>query len=284
MMNWIKKYSWLLLVIGFIFIIPIFIINVVDNESLLSFWGSYFGAVISAGVAFFILYIQCDYNKEQNEKNRNENEKQNHANRNLQLNILKYQQEILWLKDLKIKSAEYYSGFDKNDIYNVGNLILSEDNKIYKNEIKRLFKNLCDKKNNSEFVFKLQFPLKDMLDEREKQILSNIEEYNSIYKIILYDLSWLYKIIDENIETGTEGCYYDKHNNECKEKYGKDSFAVGFLKQNKPNIFDIAKSELFYKRVVRYCLKKISLLNEVQNKLIELINYEQEKIEKIIGI
>ena len=47
----------------------------------LSFWGGYLGAIISAGVAFTILYIQRKDNKKQNEENRDENKKQNNARR-----------------------------------------------------------------------------------------------------------------------------------------------------------------------------------------------------------
>ena len=90
MKDWIKKYCWvfpfiLLLpfVINFILLIPAFSPIVGENTDWLSFWGGYLGAIISAGVAFAILHIQ-----------RKENEKQNDTNRNIQINTIKYQQEL----------------------------------------------------------------------------------------------------------------------------------------------------------------------------------------------
>ena len=47
------------------------------------FWGGYLGAIISAAVAFIILHIQ-----------QKENDKQNDTNRNIQINTIKYQQEL----------------------------------------------------------------------------------------------------------------------------------------------------------------------------------------------
>ena len=52
------------------------------DEGWMTSWGGYLGAVISSAIAFVILYIQ-----------RRDNEKQNEDNRQLQLNILIYQQE-----------------------------------------------------------------------------------------------------------------------------------------------------------------------------------------------
>lgn len=96
-MKLFKKYWWAVLiilalpiVINFLLLVPAFSPIVGENTDWLSFWGGYLGAIVSAGVAFIILYIQRNDNKTQNDSNRTENEKQNEANRHLQLNIIKH--------------------------------------------------------------------------------------------------------------------------------------------------------------------------------------------------
>lgn len=72
----------------------------------LSFWGSYLSSIVSAGVAFVILYIQRMDNEVENEETREENEKQNNANRQLQYNALKYQQELSRLENFIGRSSK----------------------------------------------------------------------------------------------------------------------------------------------------------------------------------
>ena len=106
MKDWIKKYWWTVLIIlalptvvNFILLVPAFTTIVGNNADWLSFWGGYLGAIISAGVAFVILYLQ-----------RKDNEKQNEENRTLQINVLKYQQEMQWFNELKIMLYVEYLG------------------------------------------------------------------------------------------------------------------------------------------------------------------------------
>lgn len=65
------------------------------------FWGGYLGAIISAAVAFIILYIQ-----------RKENEEQNKANRTLQKNTLKYQLEQSRLDNFMSIASELITAID----------------------------------------------------------------------------------------------------------------------------------------------------------------------------
>ena len=78
-MEWKNKYWWWILVIlilpfaiNFILLIPTFTKIVGDNTTWLSFWGSYLGSIISAGVAFVILHIQRKDTNAQNANNRKE--------------------------------------------------------------------------------------------------------------------------------------------------------------------------------------------------------------------
>lgn len=101
-MEWVKRYWWIAIlvlvlpvVMNRILQIPAFTHIVGDSESWLSFWGGYLGAIISAGVAFVILAIQYGQNKEENLRNRQ-----------LQINVIKHQQEQAWLHNIIEISAK----------------------------------------------------------------------------------------------------------------------------------------------------------------------------------
>ena len=150
MKDWIKKYWWVLpfilllpFVINFILLIPAFSPIVGENTDWLSFWGGYLGAIISAGVAFAILYIQ-----------RKDNEKQYETNRKLQLDILLYQQEMQWFNELKLKSIEYHNAFDQNDIIKLCNLI-HKNKKETIQEAEDLIKILVNNNNKVSFAITL---------------------------------------------------------------------------------------------------------------------------------
>lgn len=118
-MEWIKKYWWGLLiiliipiVINYILLLPAITPIVGDNTVWLSFWGGYLGAIISAAVAFVILAVQ--YRQNQNE---------NIASRQLQINTLKYQQELNQLHCIINISAKLISCTNPYKIIDVCNKI-----------------------------------------------------------------------------------------------------------------------------------------------------------------
>ena len=83
-------------IINFIILQPSRFKFVGTSVDWLIFWGSYLGAIISAGVAFIILYIQRkdnekanEANEKQNELNRINNEELNNLNRKLQIKVIK---------------------------------------------------------------------------------------------------------------------------------------------------------------------------------------------------
>lgn len=101
----VKRYWWIAVlvlvlpvVINFVLQIPAFTPIVGDSESWLSFWGGYLGAIISASVAFIILAIQSRQNKEENQ-----------ANRKLQIDVIKHQQEQARLQNIINASAKLIS-------------------------------------------------------------------------------------------------------------------------------------------------------------------------------
>lgn len=110
-----KKYWWLLIlivvapiIINYALLIPAFGPIVGDNVHWLSFWGSYLAAL----VPFIILFIQ-----------REDNHKENKQNRQLQVNVLKYQQEMQWLNENKDILIDFALTLSKDDLIELSNKI-----------------------------------------------------------------------------------------------------------------------------------------------------------------
>lgn len=105
--------------LNYILLIPLNANIVGDSTHWLSFWGGYLGAIISSAVAFIILYIQYRNNKKENTKNRQ-----------LQLNVLQYQQEIVWLNNLREVMIKNLQLYHSNNLIDIRNMI-SSNNDLY---------------------------------------------------------------------------------------------------------------------------------------------------------
>lgn len=109
-----KYYIQLLLIIATPLIINILMVQPMlfpitgDSSSWLGFWGSYIGAVLSSAIALYILY-----------KQNQQNHVENIANRNLQLSVIKYNQELDKLRDLRTALVDFQASFDYMEITNI---------------------------------------------------------------------------------------------------------------------------------------------------------------------
>jgi hypothetical protein len=193
-MEWIKKHITLLVVIIIVFalVLPIcinalYLVNT-DCEILhkpsewTTFWGSYLGAIISAGVAFIILHIQRKDNEKDNNDNRENNKTQNEANRQLQLNIMRYQQEIHWLDNFRSASLEYCHAFNNNDVVLVTNLMWENPKDAFK-----ILKTLYDKLGASEAHF--SFLCKN--DDKGSILKSDVFKTHLLHQQLLDDIQWV---------------------------------------------------------------------------------------------
>lgn len=122
MKDFLKKYWWFILIIllspvaiNYMLLFPAIGPVVGDNVHWLSFWGSYLAALLPTVGAFMILYIQRRDSLGENEKRRKENE----DNRNLQINILKYQQEMQWLNENREILIDCVCALDKDHLIEV---------------------------------------------------------------------------------------------------------------------------------------------------------------------
>lgn len=148
-MDWINKHRGIVVVVVLIIFCWPVIVNWLYNvetdckvlhkpQEWTIFWGSYIGSIVSAAVAFIILFLQRKDNKEENEKNRI-----------LQLKILEQQQEMQWLNAFKQASGEYLSVLSYNEIIYIINISM-ENPRVALN----LIKTQIDKTNAYEMNFK----------------------------------------------------------------------------------------------------------------------------------
>lgn len=275
-MNVLKKYLWMpFLVILIPCLINLIMIQpriyrIVGNDtSWLSFWGGYIGSVISSAIALFILWKQL-----------NQNHQENDENRKLQLKNIEYQQKSQWLNLLRSKLADYYSAFCFNDLALLSNKIKTKKNK---SDIRNEIKVMVDRVANTDFSVKILFPINT--DSDEKKMLLELDKFTVEFNVTLCDLLWY--VHDVAYLSGgfdfNESIYKER-----TDKYMIDATKYDLshdriwdiIKANDYNIFD--KHEEIVSKYVDLVLEVLNPIN-VQEHIVNLIDYEQNKINKILS-
>ena len=188
----LKKHLWIIIlilslpiVINFVLLIPSFTPIVGDNVEWLSFWAGYIGA----NVAFIILYIQ-----------RKDNKEENRYNRELQLNILKHQQEMQWLNLFREASVEYVSAYTYNDLVHTINVMRKNPEEAF-NILGHLLERLakCDttlgyigmrgenKKKLYDICASFFVLYNDVIDDVQKLIVYIINSKNLTFEAFCFD-------------------------------------------------------------------------------------------------
>lgn len=272
-----KKYWWAILlilvlpiVINFILLIPAFSPIVGEDTDWLSFLGGYLGAIISAGVAFIILQIQRKDSETQNEKNRTENERKNENNRKLQLNILRYQQEMQWLNAFRQISVEYVSAYSYNDLIRIVNVARNNPELAFY-DIAPLFERLAKCDMNLKYIG---------IRENGKDKLEHICNSTFIlYNDVLYDIQHVFTYLINSIA-----------------KKQSPTFEAFCIESAKMNISDTMKSIIqqiaisknlsVAQRFNDIALIRIKIIEEqaenVGNMFIEYIVEQQKRIDNIL--
>ena len=180
-MKWLKKYWWVIAIIvapiaiNFILQIPAFVCIIGDNTDWLTFWGSYLGTIISTLTALFVLFRTLQQNHEENEWNRLENEKANEQNRQLQIKVLEYQQQMQWLNAFRQASAQYTQIYNINDLVEISNMLIASPT-----EACSMIKSLYDR--TRVFYTQLLYVLKEDGDTTDLmgQIDPKFDQYNDV--------------------------------------------------------------------------------------------------------
>lgn len=145
----------------------------------LGFWGGYLGAIISTGAAFYILNRQLKQNHKENEDNRIANKTQNSENKNLQLNILKYQQEMRWLEGFRSASIKYVTAINHNNFASACNMLLEQPEKIFditKDMIDAEFAAFCSLELYQKKDVGNHFDIYEYINERRLRFLRTVKD------------------------------------------------------------------------------------------------------------
>ncbi len=165
------------LIINKVILLPAMFDIVGEGTDWLSFWGAYLGSIISAAVAFIILCIQ-----------KSENEKQNKTNRQLQFNILKYQQEQSYLNDFIIISSKLIAIINPLEIKTICKNLRPDNVNQIENEILTYLNKIT----RLELEFYLNI---SETDNKQEKLGSNVKEIVSKFASALIEIQHFLTII-----------------------------------------------------------------------------------------
>lgn len=278
MMEWIKKYWWTIVIIiltlpiavNSILLIPAFTTIVGNNTDWLSFWGSYLGAIISAGVAFAILHIQRKDNEKDNKNNRENNKAQNEANRQLQLNIMRYQQEIHWLDNFRSASLEYCNALNHNDIVLISNIIWDYPNDAF-NMLKPLFDRIIETNTKLSFVRKQ--------DTKANELAKYIDDIYIAYKQTLNDLQWIAIYFRSNIPN----CRYQDGFIDFIKMHKRTHDDINHLLELSQQLYYNVNHRKYFDDIIRDVICEAKKYEpNVRDKIYEYIKQEQKIIDSLL--
>lgn len=184
--NWLKKHwSEILIVLAVVVACPI-IINVVlqvpafvsvvgNNIDWLSFWGDYLSAIVSSGVALYILYKQYTQNQGENK-----------SNRSLQTAIIVCQSGMDRLSRFVQASSELISAMNPEAVQRLFYMIYS-NSKEYMCEISKIYTDVCNKYYAMALLLdsnKLDSSFKYTIREKSKEYVETINELQVIGTIL----------------------------------------------------------------------------------------------------
>lgn len=254
-----KKYWWLLIlivvapiIINYALLIPAFGPVVGDNVHWLSFWGSYLAALVS----FIILFIQ-----------REDNHKENKQNRQLQINVLKYQQEMQWLNENKNILLDFVLLLHKNDLIQLMKR-MSEGQNI-SDSIKQLMERFIAA--NSKIAF-MCIPVQS--DEFNAFLVKREDAYKT-YRSIILDVQEINLIFSKPLQD--------------RKRYLTIRMQNGSISNNIKDIVDRMLSiEVFVSQDPAYIMKTLidkvpNLFMEVKQFALTYIRSEEERIAKILS-
>lgn len=273
MINILKKY-WVVIpiiiapiLINWLLLKPKIFDFVVDDSTWLNFWGTYIGTVLSTMVAFYVLYKQME-----------QNHTENRNNRELQISILEYQIKSQWLTELKSKMADVYNAFSQNDLTMLGDSYGNYGNNQY---IIKEIKRISDKMKDADFAKGLLFP-KD-IDRNESKFLARLHGYEEEFNALLEDLNWLAHL-NGNDKFRTDSNF----RNEIIQNYKERARQFNNIKSRRAwELIDFGATKISISTIanlrIQEGIENISP-DEIMFVISKLIDYEQEKINKILNI
>lgn len=271
------------LIINTLMVQPILFPITGDSSSWLSFWGSYIGAVLSSAIALYILY-------KQNQQNHTENI----VNRNLQLSVIKYNQELDKLRDLRTALVDFQASFDYMEITNIASKFI--DGHFGEEERARLKYLVCD---IDEKGFKATLLL-DLMSSSNSVNEFNLV-YNKIYNrygLILGELSSFLDLMQDLPQNKSEKRSYIEEHLKYWEIYDKQQkeIVINKIPEFTPqkSICEIIKSHGNYENIEEEAsdivkerlletIKDSSLKENLKECIQNILSEEQNRIYTILN-
>lgn len=271
------------LIINTLMVQPILFPITGDSSSWLSFWGSYIGAVLSSAIALYILY-------KQNQQNHTENI----VNRNLQLSVIKYNQELDKLRDLRTALVDFQASFDYMEITNIASKFI--DGHFGEEERARLKYLVCD---IDEKGFKATLLL-DLMSSSNSVNEFNLV-YNKIYNrygLILGELSSFLDLMQDLPQNKSEKRSYIEEHLKYWEIYDKQQkeIVINKIPEFTPqkSISEIIKSHGNYENIEEEAsdivkerlletIKDSSLKENLKECIQNILSEEQNRIYNLLA-
>lgn len=271
------------LIINTLMVQPILFPITGDSSSWLSFWGRYIGAVLSSAIALYILY-------KQNQQNHTENI----VNRNLQLSVIKYNQELDKLRDLRTALVDFQASFDYMEITNIASKFI--DGHFGEEERARLKYLVCD---IDEKGFKATLLL-DLMSSSNSVNEFNLV-YNKIYNrygLILGEFSSFLDLMQDLPQNKSEKRSYIEEHLKYWEIYDKQQkeIVINKIPEFTPqkSISEIIKSHGNYENIEEEAsdivkerlletIKDSSLKENLKECIQNILSEEQNRIYTILN-
>lgn len=254
-----------------------------DSSSWLGFWGSYIGAVLSSAIALYILY-----------KQNQQNHVENIANRNLQLSVIKYNQELDKLRDLRTALVDFQASFDYLEINNIASKFIDGH---YGEEERARLKYLVRDIDEKGFKATLLLDLMPKSDSVNKFNLIYNNLYNS-YGLILGDFSSFLDLMQDLPKNKAEKKDYVEENLKYWGIYDKQQIEMVINKiprfTPQKSISEIIKSHGNYENIeeeasdivkerLRETIKDSSLKENLKTCIQNILSEEQNRIYAILS-
>ncbi len=271
------------LIINTLMVQPILFPITGDSSSWLSFWGSYIGAVLSSAIALYILY-------KQNQQNHTENI----VNRNLQLSVIKYNQELDKLRDLRTALVDFQASFDYMEITNIASKFI--DGHFGEEERARLKYLVCD-------IDEKEFKATLLLDLMSSS--NSVNEFNLVYNkiynrygLILGELSSFLDLMQDLPQNKSEKRSYIEEHLKYWEIYDKQQkeIVINKIPEFTPqkSISEIIKSHGNYENIEEEAsdivkerlletIKDSSLKENLKECIQNILSEEQNRIYTILN-
>lgn len=264
---WIK-YKWIIIIglllvpllpiaLNYILLIPTNASILGESNGWLAFWGCYIGAIISSTIAFVILFIQ-----------RKDNHQENKNNRQLQLNILLYQQQCQWLAELRKALADYVNIYRETELKEIIILIKFGNIDIVFPKIKNLYDYLCKADSMVALIYAENVQNKnknnytDSFSKSHMRLSSMVSDLQLLAMMFCYRVSVLNTLADADFQ-----------------KRASDELKRLLQQQSKNTILDYNQISIIANSVIQ---PLPAIFEEVRNTAFICIHEEKARINSIL--